>query len=152
MRYVSMEIIRSLPFQRTSSDQSNHIDISNPNYQFSYCPSLPAAVLFTILFGFAITGHIILAYHYRKPFCWVLIMGAMWEFISSLTRVLSLQSPYNKSLSHTSFVFLVLAPLWINAFDYMVLGRMVYFFMLDKKLAGMKGEKIAVCFITSDIT
>lgn len=127
-------------------------DIHNKLFQFDYCPSLSVAILFTVLFGLAIIGHIILAYRFRKPFCWVLIMGAIWEFISSLTRILSIKSPYNSGLSQTSFVFLVLAPLWINAFDYMVLGRMVYFFMAKKTLAGVQGSKIAVYFITSDIT
>ncbi|RDW57700.1 hypothetical protein BP5796_12501 [Coleophoma crateriformis] len=127
-------------------------DLKNPDYGFNYCPSLPAAILFTVLYGLAVIGHIFLAYKYRKPFCWVLIMGGTWEFISILTRVVLIFSPYNQPLSNVSFVFLVLAPLWINAFDYMVLGRMIYYFLPDHKVLGVRAERVAVFFITSDIT
>jgi hypothetical protein len=79
-------------------------------------------------------------------------MGALWEFISIVTRIASIKSPFNTSLSHTTFVFLVLAPLWINAFDYMVLGRMDHFYLPDKKLAGVKAQRFAVYFVSLDIT
>ncbi|RDW58835.1 hypothetical protein BP6252_13311 [Coleophoma cylindrospora] len=127
-------------------------DLKNPNYTFNYCPSLGAAILFTVLYAIAVAGHLFLAYMYRKPFCWVLIMGGTWELISILTRVVLIYSPYNQSLSNVSFVFLVLAPLWINAFDYMVLGRMIYYFLPDHKVLGLRAERVAVFFITSDIT
>jgi len=113
---------------------------------------MPAAALFTALFGLTSAVHIFQAWHYRKPFCWVLIMGSLWEFISSLTRTILIHSPYNDSVSRTTFVFLVLAPLWINAFDYMVLGRMVYFYLPNKKLAGVKAQRLAVYFVCSDIS
>jgi hypothetical protein len=79
-------------------------------------------------------------------------MGALWEFISAATRIVSINDGHNKSVSQTTFVFLVLAPLWINAFDYMVLGRMVYFYLPDKQLAGIKGRSLAVYFVSADIT
>ena len=134
------------------SDDHSFLDLTNPNYQFLYCPSLAAAILFTILFGLATIAHITLAVHYRKPFCWVLIMGALWEFIAAITRVFSILAPTTAPVSETSFVFLVLAPLWINAFDYMVLGRMVYFFLPDRRLMGVRGERMAVYFVSSDMT
>jgi hypothetical protein len=96
--------------------------------------------------------HIFQAWHYRKRFCWVLIMGALWEFTSLATRVVSINEPTNKSVSQTSFVFLVLAPMWINAFDYMVLGRMVYFYLPEKALARIPGRRLSVYFVSADIT
>jgi hypothetical protein len=113
---------------------------------------LAAAILFTVLFGLSILGHTFQAWHYGKRFCWVLIMGGLWEFISIVTRVASIESPFNASLSQVTFVFLVLAPLWINAFDYMVLGRMVYYYLPDKKLAGVKAQRISLYFVTMDIS
>jgi hypothetical protein len=126
--------------------------LNDPLNHWKYCPSWPAAILFTILFGLTSTLHIYQAWHYKKTFCWVLIMGALWEFISAATRIVSIDDPHNKSISQTTFVFLVLAPLWINGFDYMVLGRMVYFYLPDKQLAGIRGRRLAVYFVSADIT
>lgn len=126
--------------------------MSDPNNHWKYCPSWEAAILFAVLFSLTTAFHIFQAWHYRKSFCWVLIMGALWESISAITRVLSVQDPTSKPASQTSFVFLVLAPLWINAFDYMVLGRMIYFYLPDKQLAGIRGQRLAIYFVTADIT
>lgn len=79
-------------------------------------------------------------------------MGAIWEFISSATRIDSIKSPFDKQVSQTTFVFLVLAPLWINAFDYMVLGRMVHYYLPDKQLVGVKAQRFALYFVSLDIT
>ncbi|KIN02157.1 hypothetical protein OIDMADRAFT_28273 [Oidiodendron maius Zn] len=124
----------------------------NPDFQFNYCPSLGAAILFTALFGLSVLSHVFQARHHKKWFCWVLIMGAIWEFISSATRIESIKSPFDKQVSQTTFVFLVLAPLWINAFDYMVLGRMVHYYLPDKQLVGVKAQRFALYFVSLDIT
>jgi RTA1 like protein len=121
-------------------------------HHWKYCPSWPAAIVFTTLFGLTTIAHIYQAWHYKKTFCWILIMGALWEFISAITRIRSIQDPHSKSIWQTSFVFLVLAPLWINAFDYMVLGRMIFYYLPDKQLAGIKGRKLAVYFVSADIS
>jgi hypothetical protein len=78
-------------------------------------------------------------------------MGAVWEFISSVTRTNSIKGPFNQHLSQVTFVFLVLARLWFNAFDYMVLGRMVYYHLPDKQLVGIKAQRFAVYFVCLDI-
>jgi hypothetical protein len=79
-------------------------------------------------------------------------MGALWEFISLATRVVSINSPTSKPASQTTFVFLILAPMWINAFDYMVLGRMIYYYLPEKSLARIPGRRMAVYFVLADIT
>ena len=45
----------------------------------------------------------------------------------------------------------LLAPMWINAFDYMLLGRMVYFFIPSQQLWKIKGIKIAKIFVWLDV-
>ncbi|KAB8293843.1 hypothetical protein EYC80_009324 [Monilinia laxa] len=48
--------------------------------------------------------------------------------------------------------FLVLlAPMWVNTFVYMVLGRMIYFFVPDQKVWGIKGIQIAKIFVWLDV-
>jgi hypothetical protein len=79
-------------------------------------------------------------------------MGGLWEFISIVTRIASIELPFNSSVLQTTFVFLVLTPLWINAFDYVLLGPMVYYYIPNKNLTGVRAERMALLFVTMDIT
>jgi hypothetical protein len=79
-------------------------------------------------------------------------MGPLWEFIAATTRILSIQDPMSKNAYTTSFVILVLVPLWINAFDYMILGRLIWFYLPEKQLAGIKAQNLAATFVLMDIT
>jgi hypothetical protein len=79
-------------------------------------------------------------------------MGAVWELVAASTRVASIAAPTDKNRYSTSFVFLVLAPLWINAFDYVVLGRMVWFYLPEKALAGVRATRISTIFVCLDIS
>lgn len=79
-------------------------------------------------------------------------MGALWEFVALLFRAMSINDPTNQPYNRTTFVFLILAPMWINAFDYMVLGRMIYFYLPEKSLARIPGRRLAVYFVVADIT
>jgi len=52
-------------------------------------------------------------------------MGGLWETVSFILRCASIQAPTNAGINNGSFVLLVLAPLWINAFAHTVLARLV---------------------------
>lgn len=41
--------------------------------------------------------------------------------------------------------------MWINAFVYMVMGRMIYFFVPNQEIWGVKAIKIAKIFVWLDI-
>jgi len=115
------------------------------------CPKLAPAALFTALYALTTLVHIYQAWHYKKTFCWVLIMGGCWEFIGMTTRISNIEKK-NDSVDHTSFIFTLLAPLWINAFVYMVLGRMVHMYMPNKRLGKMKAQRLALYFVIMDIS
>lgn len=48
-------------------------------------------------------------------------------------------------------LLIILAPLWLNAFIYMVLGRMIHFFIPEQKCFGFKARKLTVIFLLLDI-
>jgi hypothetical protein len=131
---------------------SHYQNLDSPSYPFSYCPSIGAAALFSALFGIATIIHAYQAFHFRKRYLWVLIMGGIWETLAFTTRTLEINDYNNDGLNKTSFLLILLSPLWINAFDYILLGRMVYFYMPDKKIMGIRAERIAIFFVVSDIT
>lgn len=78
-------------------------------------------------------------------------MGAIWETLSFIIRNLSIQNPTSQGIYTPSFILFLLAPLWINAFDYMLLGRMVYHFLPNQKLFGIRAQRMAVYFVVLDI-
>ncbi|KAJ5635962.1 uncharacterized protein N7484_009275 [Penicillium longicatenatum] len=116
-----------------------------------YVPSFAAAILFCALYGLTTIVHIIQAVVYKKGYAWVVIMGSAWELGAFVFRTLQTRHQ-NSDLFDTWFtIFFLLAPIWINAFIYMTLGRMVNFFLPDKKLCRISARRFGVIFICLDI-
>jgi len=125
--------------------------LTDPDNQWSYCPSVPLALVFFVLFALTSLMHFIQAIKYRKAFCWVIIMGGLWETLSFAARVISARNPTQKGSYDASFLLVLLAPLSINAFDYMLLGRLMQFFLPGESLLGISGGKMGVVFVCFDI-
>ena len=128
------------------------IALNDPSNQWPYCPSMAAAIIFAVFFGLTTLTHIIQAFHYGKRFCWVIIMGGTWETVAFIIRIFSIQHQTAQGLYEPQFILILVAPLWINAFDYMVLGRMVYYFLPGQKIMGMNPRRMALVFVLLDIT
>ena len=128
------------------------LDPNDPDANFNYCPSFSAAVFFAIVFGFVTITHLIQAITYKKPYAWVLIMGATWETVGYCLRSYVVTNQRNSAVAFPSFILIVLAPLWINAFVYMVLGRVVHFFCQDDKVFRIKAQRLTAIFVCLDIT
>ncbi|KAJ6602640.1 RTA1 like protein-domain-containing protein [Mycena vulgaris] len=126
--------------------------LSNDNYNFLYCPSFPAAVLFSALFGLTTIAHIIQAIHYRKKFCWVVIMAGIWETSGLTLRVFSVLNTTSPAFGTPSQILILLAPIWINAFLYVLMSRFVYFFVPEKHVGGINAQRLSLCFVLLDIT
>jgi hypothetical protein len=126
---------------------------SNPKAQWLYCPSYAGAITFSALFGLTTLAHLVQAFYHRKPFTWVLIMGAAWEVIGYVTRTLSVRDQLNETFSTLQLVFIVLAPLWINAFVYMTFGRMVHCFLPEgeDRVFRIRARRIAMMFVLADV-
>ncbi|KAG9238183.1 RTA1 like protein-domain-containing protein [Amylocarpus encephaloides] len=122
-----------------------------PGNQFFYCPSMGASILFSILFGFTTIGHIWQAAHYKKPFMWVLIMGAIWQTLAFIIRCISIMNPLDVAINNVTYCLVLLAPLWTNAFCYMVVARLVHMYMPNHRLLRIKGSWLAVLFVLLDV-
>ncbi|KAJ6591372.1 RTA1 like protein-domain-containing protein [Mycena sp. CBHHK59/15] len=122
------------------------------NYNFLYCPSFPAAVLFSVLFGLTTIAHIIQAVHYHKPFCWVIVMAGAWETGGLVLRVFSVLHTTSAAFGTPSQLLILLAPLWINAFSYLVMSRIVHFFLPERHVFGINARRLSLCFVLLDIT
>ncbi|KAF4990690.1 hypothetical protein FDECE_14272 [Fusarium decemcellulare] len=125
------------------------VDACNSNYLFD--PSFAANLAFAVLFGMTTLGHLTQAIIFKKRFCWVVIMGAAWETIGFTFKTLGSHHQQNFQYLLWGQLLFLLAPLWLNAFVYMAVARMVYFRMPDRKLLGIKAIRMTVIFVWIDI-
>ncbi|KAJ7226969.1 RTA1 like protein-domain-containing protein [Mycena pura] len=133
-----------------------HVQCMDPrtseNYNFSYCPSFPAAVLFSALFALTLFAHLFQAMYYRKRFCWVIIMAGIWETAGLVLRVFAILHTTSGAFGVPSQLLILLSPLWINAFFYVVMARLIYFFVPEKRIAGIRAQRLSLVFVLLDIT
>jgi RTA1 like protein len=78
-------------------------------------------------------------------------MAASWETASFVFRVLGTMDPRTALYNILSQILVILAPLWINAFAYMVMGRLIYYWLPTKSLWGIKARKMTKFFVWLDI-
>ncbi|CAN9105835.1 unnamed protein product [Alternaria alternata] len=115
-----------------------YVPSSSCNALYLYNPSFSAAIAFAVLFGLLTIVHIFLAILHRKNFCWVIIMGTIWELTSFILRTLGTRNQQDEAYATASTLLFLLAPLWINAFVYMTAGRLVYFLHPKQRLWGIE--------------
>jgi hypothetical protein len=103
------------------------------------------------MFGLTTLFHIYQAIRSRKWYCVVIIMGGTLETLAMIARCLSIQYPTSEPLYAIWFVLILVSPLWINAFVYMIMGRMVYNFIPAQKIGGIPARRFGLCFVLLDI-
>ncbi|KAJ7265653.1 RTA1 like protein-domain-containing protein [Mycena rebaudengoi] len=118
---------------------------------YDFYPSFAAAVLFSVLFGVVTALHIAQTVKYKTTFCWVLIMACFWEFSAFVTRAISTKYQQSAGLALVTQILVLMAPLWVNMFDYMVLGRMIHFFLPSHSILGISGSFFGITFVILDV-
>lgn len=78
-------------------------------------------------------------------------MAAIWELGAFFTRTLSTKNQQSVGLVFISQVLVLLAPLWVNAFDYMLFARIVHYFIPTKSLFGIRAGTFAIVFVALDV-
>ena len=116
-----------------------------------FCPNIGAAYFYAILFAITLILHITQAIVHRKAYSWVISMSALWQLLAYAFRIASINSPTKQGLYIGYFVLILLAPLWANAYTYMVLGRMVYNFTNNATVLGVKAWRFTLIFVVLDI-
>ncbi|KAF9886428.1 hypothetical protein FE257_011460 [Aspergillus nanangensis] len=104
---------------------------------YKYDPSMPAAVIFIILFGVASAAH---TYHLIRTRTWFfipLVIGVWFEFVGYIGRAMSSSESPNWTLGPyiMQSTLLLVAPALFAASIYMELGRIIYL---------VKGEKLSI--------
>ncbi|KAF7712522.1 RTA-like protein [Penicillium ucsense] len=123
----------------------------NPNVYWSYCPSKPAAILFAILYGLATCLHIAQAVQYRMRNAVTISMGAGLETVAFILRLVVIFQMDLSQVYEAQFILILIAPMWMNAFDFVLLGRLVNYCLPDKKLCGFPARRVGITFVGLDI-
>lgn len=87
---------------------------------------------------------------YRKKFCWIFIWAGSWETAGFAIRAAASQYQLSLALYTPQQLLILLAPLWINAGIYMVFGRLVYFFVPERRVV-ISASRLTLCFILCDV-
>ncbi|KAI9147520.1 putative lipid transporter atnI [Paramyrothecium foliicola] len=147
----TIELTLPTCIQSVLPDENGHIPPGNCGAKWAYYPSFAAALAFLGAFGGLLILHIWQAAKHKKPWCWVIIMATVWEVLAFLFRAISSKNQQSDGILLMFQIFILLAPLWINAFAYMTLGRMIHFFHPSQSLLGLKAPTIAALFVVLDI-
>ncbi|KAE8151537.1 hypothetical protein BDV25DRAFT_138772 [Aspergillus avenaceus] len=132
-------------------DKNGWVPASECNALYLYYPSLEAAVAFSVLFGFLMVSHFIQATVHKTAFVWVILMGATWECIGFVIRAVSTRDQQSTTLATMTQLFILLSPFWVNAFDYMVLARMIHYFLPERRVGIFKPSLLATIFVFLDL-
>jgi hypothetical protein len=76
--------------------------------EWTFCPSTPAAILFTILFALTTFVHAVQAIFYKKIYCWVIICSGLIQTLNFIFRIVSIKDPDSLG-PYTAWFVLVLA-------------------------------------------
>jgi len=122
-----------------------------PDTNWNFCPASGPNILFLILFILTTMAHLGQAIYYRKPYCWVIVTSGVLQILTYAARQASIQDPANFGAYAAWFVFILIAPLWTNAFAYMVFGRMVWNYKDSHQMWKLKAWHFGLVFVTLDI-
>ncbi|KAI8679366.1 hypothetical protein NCS57_00214600 [Fusarium keratoplasticum] len=137
--------------QTITPDENGYVPPGTCGAIWHYYPSFAAALTFAFLFGGLMVLHIWQAAKYKKRWCWVIIMASIWEMMAFIFRALSTKDQQSKGIYLVFQIFILLAPIWVNAYAYMTLGRMVYYFLPWRSILGMPAATLAAIFVGLDI-
>ena len=112
----------------------------------------------------------------KQGFCWVIIMASVWETMAFTFRAISTKYQQSTGVYLVFQGFILLAPLCefflavtltevgldgflvvanillgVNAFDYMIFGRMIYYYLPSRRLLKIRAPIIASVFVGLDI-
>ncbi|KAA8576772.1 hypothetical protein EYC84_006832 [Monilinia fructicola] len=125
--------------------------LDTPHTQWSFCPNVGAAYFFAILFALTTVTHLVQAIYHRKIYCWVIVASGIAQTLAYIFRIRSIQNPASFENYAAWFILILIAPLFTNAFAYMVMGRMVWNYTTEAKIWKISAWRFGLYFVILDI-
>lgn len=127
------------------------IALSTAHTEWSFCPSLPASYVLLVCFALTTIVHLVQAIYHKKLYCGVIVISGVAQTLTYIFRVLSIFNPASFAYYAAWFILILVAPLFTNAFVYMVMGRMVWNYTAKAKIMGVTAWRFGLYFIVLDI-
>ncbi|KAF7958870.1 hypothetical protein EAE96_002399 [Botrytis aclada] len=125
--------------------------LDTPNTKWSFCPNVGAAYLFTILFVLTTVVHLAQAISHRQAYCWVVVASGLAQTLAYVFRGTSIKSPASFGDYAAWFILILIAPLFTNAFTYMVMGRMIWNYVTDATIWKITAWRFGLYFVILDM-
>ncbi|OJJ50570.1 hypothetical protein ASPZODRAFT_56749 [Penicilliopsis zonata CBS 506.65] len=93
---------------------------------FGYVPSLAGGIAFCAIFGVFLLVHLLQTVWKRMWWTLLFSLGAMTELIGWIGRIWAAQCPYNGNAFLMQITTLIIAPTFITAGIYVILGRLIH--------------------------
>ncbi|KAI4644178.1 uncharacterized protein J4E79_011126 [Alternaria viburni] len=78
-------------------------------------------------------------------------MAALWETGAYAFRALGSKNQQSSGVATVAQILVLVAPIWVNAFAYMVFARIVHFYSPTRKVWFFSPSILALIFVTLDI-
>jgi hypothetical protein len=92
-------------------DKNGYLPPGTCEALYNFYPSFAAAIIMAIVFGILTAAHLIQASIFKQGFCWVVIMGASWEFIGYLVHSFATRHQQSTALALVAQLLILLGPL-----------------------------------------
>ncbi|KAI8292697.1 hypothetical protein K4K60_000051 [Colletotrichum sp. SAR11_57] len=132
-------------------DSNGHVPYGACHGFWPYVPSFEGNLALAILFGLSALVHLVQAVMYKQRYCWVIIMAGVWETSAFVLRTLGAKNGRVLPFYIISSLTFMLAPLWINAYAYMVGARIVHFSLPDRRVFRIKASYMTKLFVGADL-
>ncbi|RKL23577.1 hypothetical protein BFJ72_g14439 [Fusarium proliferatum] len=116
---------------------------------YGYVPTLGAGIAFCVLFGLSLFGHFVQFVRKRQWTSFAFAVGALTEVIGWAGRTWSSECPYNNNAFLMQITTLIIAPTFITAGLYVILGALINRLGRESSVLGPK--MYAIVFLTCDI-
>ncbi|KAL9073144.1 MAG: hypothetical protein Q9157_004857 [Trypethelium eluteriae] len=127
-----------------------NLESHNGYYLWQYIPSIPAAILFSILFGIITVLHLWRMFRSRTWYCIAFATGGIFEFIGYVGRIFAHDRTGAIMPYVIQSVFILLAPALFAASMYMVLGRIIRC-VRGEKYSIIRVSWLAKIFVGGDV-
>ncbi|KAL4953824.1 RTA1 like protein-domain-containing protein [Aspergillus filifer] len=126
-----------------------HAYIDGFGTPYGYPPSLPAGIVFLVLFGLTMIGHTAQMIWKRTWWTSVFAIGSLTEVIGWAGRTWSAECPYNGQAFLMQITTLIIAPTFYTAGVYVLLGRFIQILGRDSSI--LSPRVYLFIFVTCDI-
>ncbi|KAF5980302.1 phospholipid-translocating ATPase [Fusarium bulbicola] len=131
-------------------DKYGYVPPDSCNANYGFYPNWKDNTAFAVAFGLSTVAHVAQAIILKQKFCWVIVIGASWECICFIVRALGARDQQESAYVIVSTLLFLLAPIWINAFIYMIVARLVHFVIPQRRVAGISAQWLAKIFVIFD--